>query len=146
MELGFKTLNNNAVIPELEDSILTFYSAAPAVLQPAEIKRIRIGLAVQVEEGYSLQVGIHPSLQEKDISVFPGPLVIDSLHSGELFIPLQNNGRGQINILPGEIIAKGVVIKIEEIEITELVPEPPSSSREKTKPQKKDIEFKVHGR
>lgn len=146
MELGFKTLNNSAVIPELENNILIFHSATPAVVQPTEIKRIRTGLVVKVEEGYNLQIVVHPDLQEKDLSVFPGPLVIDSSFSGELLIPLQNNGRGQVNILPREIIAKGFIVKIEEIRLAPLAVEIPTPAQGKTRPQKKDIEFKMHGR
>lgn len=143
MKLGFRTLNNKAALPEVENNILTFRSAAPVILQAAEIKRVRTGLVVQVEENYSLQIEIHPELQAKEIS---GALVVDSSHAGELLIPLQNNGRGQVNLLPGELIARGVVTKIEEIEIVELAPEDPKPSKGRTRPQKKGIEFKVHGR
>ena len=144
MKLGFRTLNNKAALPEVENNILIFNSASPVVLQPAEIKRVRTGLVVQIEENYSLQIGIHPALQEKDISVFPGVLIIDSSHTGELLIPLQNNGRGQVNLLPGEMIARGAVTKIEEVEIVELAPEDPKPSKKQTKPQKKNVEFKIH--
>ena len=143
MKLGFRTLNNKAVLPEVENNILTFKSAAPVILQAAEIKRVRTGLAVQVEENYNLQIEIYPGLQERDIS---GTLTVNSSHTGELLIPLQNNGRGQVNLLPGEMIARGVVTKIEEIEIVELAPEDPKSPKERTRPQKRNIEFKTHGR
>jgi dUTP pyrophosphatase len=146
MRLGFRVLNKNAVIPELENNVLTFHSAAPVVLQSTELRRIKTGLAVQVEKGYSLQIVVHPSLQEKNISVFPSPLVIDSSHSGELFIFLQNHGREQINLFLNDSIAKGSVVKVEGIEIIELEPEAPPPPKKKTKPQKKNIEFTLHGR
>lgn len=146
MKLSFRTLNDKAALPAVENNILIFNSASPVILQSTEIKRVKTGLIVKIEENYSLQIGIHPALQDKDISVFPGVLIIDSSHTGELLIPLQNHGRGQVNLLPNEIIARGILTKIEEIEIVELALEEPKSSKEQTKPQKKNIEFKVHGR
>ncbi len=145
MKISFSILNNKAVIPEMENGLLVFHSAGPAVLQPGEIKRIKTGLAIAVEEGCVLQIISWAGLHEKGICVFPGPLVIDSSHSAELFIPLQNNGRGQVNLLPGDIVARGVGVKTEQIEITELTapPSPPKAS--KTRPSKKnaDIKFEI---
>ncbi len=144
MRISFGVLNNRAVIPEAENGLLVLHSTGPAVLQPGEIKKIKIGLAITVEAGCVLQIISWPELHEKGICVFPGPLVIDSSHSGELFIPLQNNGRGQVNLLPGQIVARGMVVKTEEIEIVEM--EASSSPKsEKTRPAKKnsDIKFEI---
>lgn len=144
MRISFGILNNGANIPEMENGLVVFSSTGPAVLQPGEIKKIKIGLAVTVEEGCVLQIVSWPELHEKGICVFPGPLVIDSSHSGELFIPLQNNGRGQVNLLPGQIVARGIVVKTEEVEIVEV--EPSSSPKpEQTRPAKRnaDIKFEI---
>ncbi len=145
MRISFGVLNNRAVIPEAENDLLVLHSTGPAVLQPGEIKKIKIGLAITVEAGCVLQIISWPELHEKGICVFPGPLVIDSSHSGELFIPLQNNGRGQVNLLPGQIVARGMVVKTEKVEITEMPPPSSSPKPEKTRPAKKnsDIKFEI---
>ncbi len=144
MRISFGTLNNRAKIPEMENGLVVFSSTGPAVLQPGEIKKIKIGLSAAVEAGCVLQIISWPELHEKGICVFPGPLVIDSSHEGELFIPLQNNGRGQVNLLPGQIVARGIVVKTEEVEIVEIVPSS-SPKPEKNRPARKnaDIKFEI---
>ncbi len=145
MKISLAVLNNNATIPGKEDNVLTFHSSAPAILQPSEIKKVRTGLAIrELEKGYILQIVAHPELHEKGVAVFPGPFVIDSTCDEELFIPLQNGGRGQVNLLPGDIIARGVVIRLEAIEIEQVKakPEKAKPSPRKTQPAKKNVDFK----
>ncbi len=145
MRISFSILNNKAVIPEMENGLLIFHSAGPAVLQPGEIKKIKTGLSVAVEGACVLQIISWPGLYEKGVCVFPGPLVIHSSDFEELFIPLQNNGRGQVNLLPGDLIARGIVVKTERAEIVEITSPPPTPKSPKTRPSKKnaDIKFEI---
>lgn len=145
MKLGFKVITNQAVLPYIENNILTFNCIKPIIIQPTEIKRIKTGLIVEIEKNYILQIGIHTVLQEKNISIVPGILTINSSYNEELFISIQNKGRGQVNVFVGDAIATGTVIKIEEVEIIESEIEKIKRSQEKNIPQKKDIEFKIHG-
>ncbi len=145
MRISFSKLNSDTIIPEMDKRLLVFRSPGPTILQPGEIKKIKTGLNVTVEAGYVLQIISWPDLHEKAICVFPGPLVIDSFHTGELFIPLQNSGRAQVNLLPKDVIARGVVIKTEEVEIIELTPTPTKTQPPKNIPSKKnaDIRFEI---
>jgi dUTPase len=71
--------------------------------------------------------------------------VVHSSNFEELFIPLQNNGRGQVNLLPGDLIARGIVVKTEQAEIVEVTSPPPTPKSPKTRPSKKnsDIKFEI---
>ncbi len=145
MKISLAVLNKNATIPDKEDNVLTFHSSAPAIIQPSEIKKVRTGLAVrEIEKGYILQIVAHSELHEKGIAVFPGPFVIDSTWDEELLIPLQNGGRGQVNLLPGDVIARGVIIRLEVIEIEQVKTksEEAKPSLKKTQPAKKNVDFK----
>jgi dUTPase len=141
MRISIAKLTSSAVIPENKGNILTFFSALPIIVQPSEIKKVKTGLSVEVEEGYIIQILTCPELYEKGVSVFPGPLVTNQ--EKELFIPLQNSGRNPLNLLPGDIIARAIVTKLEETEITEVAPEvEPKRSNKGSRPQKKNTDFK----
>ncbi len=139
MRISFAVLNQDAIIPKQDGFVLQFFSAKGLTIQPSEIMKVSTGLSIEAEKGYALHVTACPELQEKGLSVYPGPLVVYSGHDDELFIPLQNGGRQQVNILPGNLIAHGVITKLEDVQLTQVEPKPetkPRKSPKKLKPEK----------
>jgi len=147
MRISFAVLNQDAVIPKQDGFVIEFSSAKGITVQPSEIMRVSTGLSIEVEKGHALHVVACPGLQEKGLSVYPGPLVVYSGHDDELFITLQNGGRQQVNILPGELIAHGVATKLEDVQLTQVDPKPeskPRKSPKKTVPKKNpDVKFEI---
>lgn len=147
MRISFAVLNQDAVVPKQDGFVIEFFSTKGVTVQSSEIMKISTGLSVEMEKGHALHLAAGPALQEKGLSVYPGPLVVYSGHDDELFIPLQNGGRQQVNILPGDLIAHGVVTKLEDVQLVQVEPKPeskPRKSPKKTVPKKNpDVKFEI---
>ncbi|MEL3908535.1 MAG: dUTP diphosphatase [Treponemataceae bacterium] len=87
---------------------------APIVLKPMERKLIPTGIAVQLPEGYELQLRPRSGLALKHgITVLNSPGTIDSDYRGELLALLINFGEKDFTVENGERIAQVVLAKVE---------------------------------
>jgi len=147
MRISFAVLNEDATIPNQDGFVIELFSAKGITIQPSEIMKVGIGLSVEIEKGFAFHLTACSVLHDKGLSIYPGTLVVYSGHADELFIPLQNGGRQQVNILPGDLLAHGVVTKLEDIQLTQVDPKlvvRPKNVPRKTKPQKNpDVKFEI---
>lgn len=147
MRISFALLNENAISPNQDGFVIHLFASKGMQVQPSEIMRANTGMSVEIEKGFAFHITASPDLREKGLAVFPGPLVVYSSHDAELFVPLQNEGRQQVNILPGDLIAHGVVTKLEEIQLVQVEPKPiavPKNSPKKTKPERNpNVKFEI---
>lgn len=133
--------------PKLEDNIFTFVCAKPMIIQSKEIKRVPTDITLEIEPGYILTIFTETGMSEKAAEVFPGPHVLDdSTPKKVLEIPIQNHGGSPLHLMEGQIIAKGYLTQVAEVQIKEI--EPVQDGRQKMKrttPQKKntDVKFEV---
>jgi dUTPase len=133
--------------PKLEDNIFTFVCAKPMIIQSKEIKRVLTDVTLEIEPGFILTVFTEAGISEKAAQVFPGPYVLDSSTPKKVLeIPVQNLAGSPLHLMEGQIIAKGYLTQVAEVQIKEI--EPVQGGRQKmerTTPQKKntDVKFEV---
>lgn len=130
-----------------EDGVLVFLAAKPTIVQPSEIMKVQTGLSVRVPFGYVLNISTAPALAIKAAELFPGLMAVSaSEQEVELELPVRNSGRNALNIMAGQTLAVGHVVKTEEINIKDFEPQDwKLVSNAESKPQKKNpnIKFEI---
>ena len=126
MKLKFKKLNEEAIIPEFKtvgSAGMDIASIEPVTLEPMQFKIVKTGLAVEIPDGYEIQVRPRSGMAcKRGITVINTPGTIDADYRGEIGVGLINLSPIQVLIGHGERIAQLVVNKIEQPEI-EIVSE-----------------------
>jgi dUTP pyrophosphatase len=88
------------------------------ILQPLERILVKTGIAVEISEGYEIQIRPRSGLALKHgITVLNSPGTIDSDYRGEIGVILVNLGRDNFKIEPGMRIAQAVLAKVEKADI-----------------------------
>lgn len=88
-------------------------------LAPGEAKLFSTGIAVEVPEGYELQVRSRANLGTDGlIVVLNAPVTIDANHKDEILVLLLNLGRVSRRFAHGERIAQLVLSKIDYLQWT----------------------------
>jgi dUTPase len=144
MNVGFHSKKGNP--PRVEDNIFIFECAKPIIIQSKEIKRVPTDLTLEIEPGYVLTIFTETGLSEKAAEVFPGPYVLDSTTPKKLLeIPVYNHAGSPLHVMEGQVIAKGYLTQVSEVQITEIEPQAERTPMKRTQPQKKntDIKFEV---
>ena len=99
------------------------------LIMPHEVALITTGCAVEVPEGYELQVRPRSGLALKEkISVANAPGTIDSDYRGPVGVILQNFGREPYQVKPGDRVAQAVICEVPKVTL-ELVSELSDTSR-----------------
>ena len=138
MRLGLSK-NKDAII---ENDIVLFLCSVPSIIQPAEIQRVQTGITVKIERGYVLNIYTSSELTNRAGEIFPATIILDYTSTGELRLPVRNNGRNPLHIMVGDKIARGYVIEIQKIIPYEFEPDTePDKPLPRTKPQKKNTPF-----
>jgi dUTP pyrophosphatase len=126
MKLRIKKLDENAIIPQfktLGSAGMDVCCIEDVLLQPSQFKIVKTGLAMQVEQGYEIQVRPRSGLACKHgITVINTPGTVDSDYTGEVCVGLINLSSQDYCISAGDRIAQLVINKIEQ-PIIELVDE-----------------------
>ena len=126
MKLKIKKLQDNAIIPQFKtigSAGMDVCSVEDVILQPSEFRIIKTGLAMQIEQGYEIQVRPRSGLACKyGITVINTPGTIDSDYTGEVGVGLINLSKTEYHINVGDRIAQLVINKVEQPEV-ELVQE-----------------------
>ena len=126
MKLKIKKLQDNAIIPQFKtigSAGMDVCSVEDVILQPSEFRIIKTGLAMQIEQGYEIQVRPRSGLACKHgITVINTPGTIDSDYTGEVGVGLINLSKTEYHINVGDRIAQLVINKVEQPEV-ELVQE-----------------------
>jgi dUTPase len=136
MNVGFHS--KKGIPPKVEDNIFIFECAKPMVVQT--------DVTLEIEPGYILTIFTETGLAEKAAEVFPGPYVLDSTTPKKLLeIPVQNHAGGPLHLMEGQVIAKGYLTQVAEVQIKEIEPKAERAPMKRTQPQKKntDIKFEV---
>ena len=124
-----------------------FVATRPVIVQPSEIMKVPLNLALKIEEGCVLIVGTHPDLYDRVATLFPDYLMFDdSVNEKPLELAVRNSGRNPLHLMIGDLVAIGYLCSTVALE-----PEPFSISYEKPKvppksrPSKKNpnVEFEI---
>ena len=85
----------------------------PKTIKPNELVTIPLGFAVEIPEGYELQVRGRSGLARKNaVQVFNSPGTIDSDYRGEVGAILHNDSNVDFIVNPGDRIAQAVVAPV----------------------------------
>ena len=123
--IEIKKLSNDVTIPfkaKLNDAgyDIMAHIKEDIIIKPKEIKLIPTGLAVNIPEGYEIQVRSRSGLAaKKGIFVLNSPGTIDCGYRGEIGVILANYGPEDVKIESGMRIAQLVVSKLPEVFIVE---------------------------
>lgn len=116
MKIKIKKIDEHAVIPQYqtkEASGFDLHSVTKIMLHPGERGLVNTGLAIQLEEGYELQIRPRSGLAYNyGITVLNAPGTIDSDYRGEIKVLLINTSKETFTIQIGERIAQGVVQQV----------------------------------
>jgi dUTPase len=140
MKLSFANLNKDGLSGATVDgNTLLFQCVKPLIIQPAEIQKVHVGVELRIPEGFVLNISTHPKLADRAGEVFPALTTLDHTHTGQVVIPVRNNGRNPLNLMVGMVLARGHVVRTEELEFTEEAPTAaPTEPLPRTQPQRKN--------
>lgn len=139
MQVKFKKLDPRAIIPAYAksgDSGFDLIAIQDVTILPGETELVHTGLAVELPEGYELQVRPRSGLSLKTpLLIKNSPGTVDNGYRGELGIichclltPTTRNTHGdpggmgykRVRIKAGDRIAQGVLVRVEQHEIVEV--------------------------
>ncbi len=111
-------LNENAVIPSYETTEAAGFdlrSSHAGMVPPNGVLLVGTGLAMEIPEGYELQIRPRSGLALKNkITVLNSPGTIDSDYRGEIKVILINHGNYPFSFTTGQRVAQGVLMKLPE--------------------------------
>lgn len=121
MNLKFKKLNEEAIIPEYKSAGaagMDICSIEDLCLESGEFRIVKTGLACAIDSGYEVQVRPRSGMAcKRGVTVINTPGTIDEDYRGEIGIGLINLSKEPVNIVKGERVAQLVVNKIEHPDI-----------------------------
>lgn len=119
LEVKIKALCEEAIIPQYAhegDAGFDLCATEQVILTPGERALVKTGIAVQLPEGFELQVRPRSGLALKQgITVLNTPGTVDSGYRGEIGVILINHGTEWFQITPGMRIAQGVISRYEKV-------------------------------
>ncbi|MEJ5284656.1 MAG: dUTP diphosphatase [Brevinematales bacterium] len=126
MKIAVKKLNHNAIFPEYHSSGAAgadIYACIDKelVINPNDIVLVPTGLAVEIPEGYEIQIRPRSGLATKGIILPNSPGTIDSDYRGEIKVILMNLGKEPFVIHNHDRIAQMVLSKFEKMEFEEVL-------------------------
>ena len=127
MEVKVKKLNSAAVLPRRGSAQAAGYDLfaclpeGEVVLQPGETRRIPLGLAMALPEGYFGAVFARSGLATRQ-GLRPANCVgvVDSDYRGENMVPLHNDSAVPQTIRHGDRVAQMVVLPYLAVDFTEV--------------------------
>ena len=90
-----------------------------ARVKPSQSVLLETGVKVEVPPGCMLQIMNKSGVATKT-QLITGACVVDEGYDGEVFVNLQNIGENTQYIEPGQKIAQGVFVRIEQPELREV--------------------------
>lgn len=119
--LVFKRLSEGALIPQYQTSGASgfdFVASEDALVEPGKVTLISTGLAVEIPEGYEIQVRARSGLSARaGLFLVNGVGTIDADYRGEIKIIASTCLNQPLAIRRGDRIAQGVLCRVELAEI-----------------------------
>lgn len=116
------TLQEGAAVPSFEShgaagaDVRACLPDGPVVIKSGEAKLIPTGIAVEIPEGFEIQVRPRSGLALKNgITVLNTPGTIDSDYRGQVGVVLINHSKNDFTVNHGERIAQFVFAKVESV-------------------------------
>lgn len=122
MKIRYKKINDNAEVPAYQTAGAAGADVhacldEPIILKPGEIALVPTGFALEIPEGYEVQLRPRSGLALKyGISLPNAPATIDSDYRGEIKVILINHGKEPFKVEHGDRIAQMVVARHETVQ------------------------------
>ena len=91
----------------------------PVTVRGSRTCLLQTGLKIQVPDGYMLEIKNKSGVASK-MQLVTGACVVDSGYDGEVFVNLHNVGERARVVQPGQKIAQGVFVKVEQPMLVEI--------------------------
>lgn len=121
VKLKVKLLHPEAKVPKYQhigDAGMDLHSIEDVIIPPFETVGVKLGVALEIEEGYEVQIRPRSGLALKhSITVQNSPGTIDSNYRGEIRAIIYNGSNQEFHITEGMRICQMVVNKIPSVEI-----------------------------
>jgi len=109
MKIKLKKLHKDAIIPtyaHFTDACADLYAIEDYFIRPGELIFIRSGLAVEIPEGYYIEMYNRSGNAAKKELVIVSSRIIDADYRGEVFAPIKNIGSKGKSIKKGDRFAQ----------------------------------------
>lgn len=121
MNLYIKKIEEEATLPmraHKEDAGADLYSFGDQTIMPGETKKLRTGIAMQIEEGYAFLIWDKSSIGAMGLTTLGG--VVDAGYRGEVTVIMHNLTTSPYTFLHGQKIAQALIQKVELAPIIEI--------------------------
>jgi len=120
-DLLIKVLRSNAIIPKYQSAGASGFDLVipqTYMIHPGQTVLIKLGWAVEVPEGYEMQVRPRSGISlNTEIVLKNSPGTIDSDYRGEVAIIACNRGQSSLTVFAGERLAQAVIAPIKRCNI-----------------------------
>ena len=123
LDIKIKKLNKNVELPKQGThgaAGIDFYLPQPVVFEPKRSKKVPLGVAVEIPEGYVMLLIPRSSTWATPLRMPNSVGVIDSDYRGEVCALLQNTSNVVWEALACERLVQGVIVPVPSVQIQEV--------------------------
>jgi dUTP pyrophosphatase len=121
IKVKIKKMHEDAKIPihATEGSAgFDFYSIETKTIQPGETTKVSTGIALEIPQGYCMQIWGRSGLEAKGVHKLAG--LGDSDYRGEYWIVLKNSTDKEYTIEKHDRIAQGIIVPVFQADFQEV--------------------------
>lgn len=123
LNIKIKKLSKNVELPEKGTqgaAGIDFYLSQPVRFEPNRYKKVPLGVAVEIPEGYVMLLIPRSSTWKTPLRMPNSVGVIDSDYRGEVCALLRNTSDFGFRAEAGERLVQGVIVPVPEVQIQEV--------------------------
>lgn len=123
LDIKIKKLNKNVQLPKQSTqgaAGIDFYLPQPVLFEPKRSKKVPLGVAVEIPEGYVMLLVPRSSTWKIPLRMPNSVGVIDSDYRGEVCALLQNISNVTWEALACERLVQGVIVPVPSVQIQEV--------------------------
>lgn len=123
LDIKIKKLNKNVQLPKKGTqgaAGIDFYLPQPVEFEPNYSKKVPLGVAVEIPEGYVMLLIPRSSTWKTPLRMPNSVGVIDSDYRGEVCALLRNTSNFTFTTDIGERLVQGVIVPVPEVQVQEV--------------------------
>lgn len=123
LNIKVKKLNKNVQLPKQGTqgaAGIDFYLPQPVRFEPNRSKKVPLGVAVEIPEGYVMLLIPRSSTWKTPLRMPNSVGVIDSDYRGEVCALLQNTSDFEVYKEAGERLVQGVIVPVPSVQVVEV--------------------------
>ena len=123
LDIKIKKLSKNVQLPKQGTqgaAGIDFYLPQPVLFEPKRSKKVPLGVAVEIPEGYVMLLVPRSSTWKTPLRMPNSVGVIDSDYRGEVCALLQNTSNVTWEALACERLVQGVIVPVPSVQVVEV--------------------------